>query len=310
MQDSMSALPSAVGQRGMSKMMRQEAMWGYIFLLPTGIGFIIFVLGPMLGALGISLLDWDLLTPPKLAGLANYAKMFTDARLHKVFSNTVLFVIGDVALNVMLGLGLALLLKRKIAPLLSYLARLSFFFPVIVSISSVAAIWIFFLQKDLGVVNYYLSLLGIPKTPWLSSSQWALRSVVFLDVWKNVGFYAMVFLAGLHNIPAHFYEAAKVDGANEGQLFRHITLPLLTPTIFFAMVIALINAFQVFTQAYILTRGGPGDASRTVVMYIYEQGFRYFEMGYASAVAVLLFVIIAALTLVQFRVSQRWVFYQ
>jgi multiple sugar transport system permease protein len=310
MQDSMSALPSAVGQRGMSKMMRQEAMWGYIFLLPTGIGFIIFVLGPMLGALGISLLDWDLLTPPKLAGLANYAKMYADGRLHKILSNTVLFVIGDVALNVMLGLGLALLLKRKIAPLFSYLARLSFFFPVIVSISSVAAIWIFFLQKDLGVVNYYLSLLGIPKTPWLSSSQWALRSVVFLDVWKNVGFYAMVFLAGLHNIPAHFYEAAKVDGANEGQLFRHITLPLLTPTIFFAMVIALINAFQVFTQPYILTRGGPGDASRTVVMYIYEQGFRYFEMGYASAVAVLLFVIIAALTLLQFRVSQRWVFYQ
>jgi multiple sugar transport system permease protein len=215
-----------------------------------------------------------------------------------------------VALNVLLGLGLAMLLKRKIVPLFSYLARLTFFFPVIVSISSVAAIWIFFLQKDLGVVNYYLSLLGIPKTPWLSSSLWALRSVVLLDVWKNVGFYAMVFLAGLHNIPAHFYEAARVDGANEGQLFRHITLPLLTPTIFFAMVIALINAFQVFTQPYILTRGGPGDASRTVVMFIYEQGFRYFEMGYASAVAVLLFVIVAALTLLQFRVSQRWVFYQ
>jgi multiple sugar transport system permease protein len=294
----------------MGRLRRQEAMWGYIFLLPTGIGFIVFVLGPMVGALGISLLDWDLLTPPKLVGLDNYAKMFTNTRLHKVLGNTILFVIGDVALNVMLGLGLALLLKRKIAPLFSYLARLSFFFPVIVSISSVAAIWIFFLQRDLGVVNYYLSLLGIPKTPWLGSSLWALRSVVFLDVWKNVGFYAMVFLAGLHNIPAHFYEAAKVDGANEGQLFRHITLPLLTPTIFFAMVIALINAFQVFTQPYILTRGGPGDASRTVVMFIYEQGFRYFEMGYASAVAVLLFLIIAALTLVQFRISQRWVFYQ
>jgi multiple sugar transport system permease protein len=181
---------------------------------------------------------------------------------------------------------------------------------VIVSVSSAAAIWIFFLQKDLGVLNYYLHLLGIPKIPWLSSRAWALRSVVMFDVWKNVGFYAMIFLAGLHNIPPQLREAAIVDGANERQLFRHVTLPLLTPSIFFSVVIALINGFQVFAQAQILTRGGPGDASRTVVMYIYEQGFRYFKMGYASSVAVLLFVIIAVLTLIQFRSSQRWVFYQ
>jgi multiple sugar transport system permease protein len=310
MRDSTGTRQSAAGRPGANTLSRQETIWGFVFLAPTGVGFIIFVLGPMFGALGISLLDWDLMTPPRLTGLSNYVTLFSDERLHRVLANTVLFVIGDVTLNMVLGLGLALLLKRKIIPLFSYLARLSFFFPVIVSISSVAAVWIFFFQKDLGVINYYLSLLGIPKTPWLSSSQWALRAVIFLDVWKNVGFYAMVFLAGLHNIPAHFYEAARVDGANDGQVFRHITLPLLTPTIFFSMVIALINAFQVFTQAYILTRGGPGDASRTVVMYIYEQGFRFFEMGYASAVAVLLFVVIAALTLLQFRTSQRWVFYQ
>jgi multiple sugar transport system permease protein len=193
---------------------------------------------------------------------------------------------------------------------ISYLARLAFFFPVIVSVTSAAAIWIFFLQKDLGILNYYLHLLGLPKIPWLSSSSWALRSVVMFDVWKNVGFYAMVFLAGLHNIPPQLREAAIVDGANEAQLLRHVTLPLLTPSIFFAAVIALINGFQVFAQAQILTRGGPGDASRTVVMYIYEQGFRYFQMGYASTVAVLLFVIIAGLTLLQFRSSQKWVFYQ
>jgi multiple sugar transport system permease protein len=224
--------------------------------------------------------------------------------------NTILFVIGDVLLNMLLGLGLALLLRRKLGGVISYLARLAFFFPVIVSVSSAAAIWIFFLQKDLGVINYYLHLIGLPKIPWLSSSKWSLRSVVLFDVWKNVGFYAMVFLAGLHNIPPQFREAAIVDGANEAQLLRHVTLPLLTPSVFFAVVIALINGFQVFAQSQILTRGGPGDASRTMVMYIYEQGFRYFEMGYASSVAVLLFIVIAALTFLQFRGSRRWVFYE
>jgi multiple sugar transport system permease protein len=294
----------------MSRMARREAVWGYLFLLPTAIGFIIFILGPMLGALGISLLRWDLLTPAVFAGVSNFVGLFKDPRLHIVVVNTVLFVIADVLLNMLLGLALALLLRGRLNRAISYLARLAFFFPVIVSVSSAAAIWIFFLQKDLGVINYYLHLIGIPKIPWLSSSQWSLRSVVLFDVWKNVGFYAMVFLAGLHNIPPQFREAAIVDGANSRQLFRHVTLPLLTPSIFFAVVIALINGFQVFAQAQILTRGGPGDASRTVVMYIYEQGFRYFQMGYASSVAVLLFVIIAVLTLLQFRSSQRWVFYQ
>jgi multiple sugar transport system permease protein len=294
----------------MSRAAQREALWGYLFLLPTAAGFVIFILGPMLGALGISLLRWDLLTPPRFAGFANYAHLLHDARLHLMVGNTILFVIGDVLLNMLLGLGLALLLRRKLGGVISYLARLAFFFPVIVSVSSAAAIWIFFLQKDLGVINYYLHLIGLPKIPWLSSSKWSLRSVVLFDVWKNVGFYAMVFLAGLHNIPPQFREAAIVDGANEAQLLRHVTLPLLTPSVFFAVVIALINGFQVFAQSQILTRGGPGDASRTMVMYIYEQGFRYFEMGYASSVAVLLFIVIAALTFLQFRGSRRWVFYE
>jgi multiple sugar transport system permease protein len=294
----------------MKRLARREAFWGYLFLLPTAIGFVIFILGPMLGALGISLLKWDLLSPPKFAGAANYGGIFADLRLRLVAGNTVRFVLADVLLNMALGLALALLLRGKVARAVGYLARLSFFFPVIVSVSSAAAIWIFFLQKDLGVLNYYLHLIGLPRVPWLGSSQWSLRSVILFDVWKNVGFYAMVFLAGLHNIPVQLREAAIVDGATERQLLRHVTLPLLTPSIFFSVVIALINGFQVFAQAQILTRGGPGDASRTVVMYIYEQGFRYFQMGYASSVAVMLFIVIAGLTLLQFRASQRWVFYQ
>jgi multiple sugar transport system permease protein len=292
------------------RMARREAFWGYLFLMPTAAGFLLFILGPMLGAFGISTLKWDLLSPAHFAGLVNFAAMLKDPRLGKILLNTLQFVVGDVLLNIVLGIGLALLLRGKIARGMGYLARLAFFFPVIVSVSSAAAIWIFFLQKDLGILNYYLHLVGLPRIPWLGSSQWSLRSVVLFDVWKNVGFYAMVFLAGLHNIPPQLIEAAVVDGASEGQLLRRVTLPLLTPSIFFALVIALINGFQVFAQSQILTRGGPGDSSRTVVMYIYEQGFRYFQMGYASSVAVLLFVVIAGLTLLQFRASERWVFYQ
>ncbi len=294
----------------MRSLARREAFWGYIFLLPTAAGFIIFILGPMLGALGISTLKWDLLSPPRFAGATNYAGLVKDARLGMILGNTVLFVIADVLLNMVLGLALALLLRGKVSKVVGYVARLAFFLPVIVSVSSAAAIWIFFLQKDLGILNYYLHLIGLPRIPWLGSSQWSLRSVVLFDVWKNVGFYAMVFLAGLHNIPVQLTEAAVVDGANERQLLRRVTLPLLSPSIFFAVVIALINGFQVFAQAQILTRGGPGDSSRTMVMYIYEQGFRYFQMGYASSVAVMLFVVIAGLTLLQFRASERWVFYQ
>ncbi len=294
----------------MRSLARREAFWGYIFLLPTAIGFLIFILGPMLGALGISTLKWDLLSPPRFAGVSNFVDLAKDARLGIILKNTVLFVVADVLLNIVLGIALALLLRGKLSRVAGYVARLAFFFPVIVSVSSAAAIWIFFLQKDLGIVNYYLHLIGLPRIPWLGSSRWSLRSVVLFDVWKNVGFYAMVFLAGLHNIPAQLLEAAVVDGANERQLLRRVTLPLLTPSIFFALVIALINGFQVFAQAQILTRGGPGDSSRVVVMYIYEQGFRYFQMGYASSVAVMLFVVIAGLTLLQFRASERWVFYQ
>jgi len=159
-------------------------------------------------------------------------------------------------------------------------------------------------------VNYYLGLLGIERIPWLNSSRWSPLAVILTDIWKNLGFYVLVYLGGLQNIPADYYEAAQVDGANRRQQFWRITLPLLSPTMLFLAVIGLINALQIFAQPYILTEGGPGDATRTVVMYIYEQGFRFFSMGYASTLALSLFAFILLLTYVQFRVSRRWVFYQ
>lgn len=293
-----------------SALLRQEAKWGYLFLLPTGLGFLVFVLGPLIASFGISLLSWNLLSPPKFAGISNYVTLFKDIRLQLIFRNTFQYVIADVLLKIGISMGLALILNRKLGRLMRYLARTAIFFPVLVSVSSIATIWVFFLQKDVGVLNYYLHFIGIPKISWLSSAGWSLRSIIFVDAWKEIGFYTMMFLAGLYNIPSSYYEAAQIDGANDFQLFRYVTLPLWTPSIFFGVVIALIDGFQVFSLPYLMTKGGPGDTSRTVIMYIYETAFRYFQMGYASAIAVIMFVIISVLTLIQFRGSRGWVFYR
>jgi multiple sugar transport system permease protein len=293
-----------------SPLRRREALSAYLFLSPTLIGFLLFVVGPMLAAIGLSLFEWNLIRPPTFVGLENYQQLFTDARLGSIYRTT--FVIASLVVlgNLALGLAIALLLDQKMPAFLRHFFRLSFFFPFVVSVTAVALIWSFMLNKDLGLVNYYLGLLGIERIPWLNSSRWSPLAVILTDIWKNLGFYVLVYLGGLQNIPADYYEAAQVDGANRRQQFWRITLPLLSPTMLFLAVIGLINALQIFAQPYILTEGGPGDATRTVVMYIYEQGFRFFSMGYASTLALSLFAFILLLTYVQFRVSRRWVFYQ
>jgi len=174
----------------------------------------------------------------------------------------------------------------------------------------VSIVWQYLYNTDFGIINYYLGRIGGPRIPWLTSSQWAVTSLVVLGVWKNVGFNFVLFLAGLQSIPRHLYEAAAIDGAGRWAGFRYVTVPSLTPVLFFSIVWGLINAFQIFDSPYILTSGGPGDASRTVVMYIYETGFRFFQMGYASTIALSLFLIVVVLTLIQFRLSRVWVFYQ
>jgi multiple sugar transport system permease protein len=174
----------------------------------------------------------------------------------------------------------------------------------------VAVIWQFLYQRDTGVINYYFSLLGIGPVSWLGSSTWVMPSVIIMDVWKNTGFAMIIFLAGLQGIPKDYYEAARLDGAKTVQLFLRITFPLLTPTIFFVLVIFMIGAIQVFDTIIVLTGGGPGDASKSVVIYIYEQAFQNFDLGYASTVAMTLFVVIFAFTLLQFLFGRRWVHYE
>jgi multiple sugar transport system permease protein len=291
-------------------MKRREAISAYAFILPTIVGFVIFIVGPMLASFAISLYDWNLLTAPKYVGLANYQQLFADQRIVTVYLTTFRLALIIVICNMSLGLVLALMLDRKMPIILRNFFRVSFFFPFVVSAVAVSLIWTFLLHRDLGPINYYLGLLGIDRINWLNSSTYSPWAIVIADVWKNVGFYMLVFLGGLQAIQRDYYEAAEVDGANSWQQFRKITLPLLSPTILFLTVISVIGALQIFEQPQILTQGGPGDATRTIVMYIYEHGFRFFDMGYASTVALSLFVIILILTLIQFRLSRRWVFYQ
>ncbi|TAK22657.1 MAG: sugar ABC transporter permease [Chloroflexota bacterium] len=300
----------AVTARRRPRLARAEAAAGYLFLFPTAVGFLVFVAGPLVAAIGLSLFDYDILSPPRFAGLANFESAFEDARLRVVYRNTLTYVVAWALIDVLLALALAVAINRPMHAVFRYLLRTAYFFPVLTSTASVAIIWTFLYNTDLGIVNYYLSQLGLPKVPWLTSSAWAIWSIVILQVWKAVGFNFVLFVAGLQNVPRHLYEAAAIDGAGGWASFRWITLPMLSSTMFFAVIISMINGFQIFDAAFIMTTGGPGDASRTVVMYIYENGFRFFRMGYASTVALSLFLVILLLTIVQFRLGRAWVHYQ
>lgn len=293
------------------KAMKRREMWtAYAFILPTLIGFLIFIVGPMLASFAISLFDWNLLTAPRYIGLENYQQLFTDQRIGTVYLTTFKLAAVIVTCNMSLGLALAVLMDRHMPFLLRNFFKISYFFPYVVSGVAVSIIWTFLFNRDLGPLNYYLGLLGVERIPWLNSSTYSPWAIVIADVWRNVGFYILVFLGGMQAISRDLYEAAEVDGASSWHQFRHITLPLLSPTILFLTVISVIGALQIFEQPQILTNGGPGDATRTIVLYIYEHGFRFFDMGYASTIAISLFAIILVLTALQFRLSRRWVFYQ
>jgi multiple sugar transport system permease protein len=296
-------------RRWLGKQSTREAISGYLFILPTFIGYTAFVLGPVCAAIGLSFTDYDGITSAHRNGLANYRELIHDSRLHIVYRNTFVFTIFAVFFNLAIGLALAVLLNRAIPRPILYLYRTVFFFPVLVAHVYIAIIWQFLYSTDIGVINFYLDKIGLGPYPWLSSEHWSLPSVIIMDVWKNAGFAMLVFLAGLQNIPDVYYEAAALDGAGAWRKFRNITLPLLSPTLFLLLVIFSIGALQVFDSIIVLTNGGPGDSSRSVVMYLREIAFESFRMGYASAVAMTLLVVIMCLTLIQFRFSRRWVHY-
>ncbi len=288
----------------------REALAGYAFITPALLALTIFLILPILASAVLVFMKYDILSPAEWVGLENLKRLVSDTRMLLIYRNTLYFVVGATLLNNVGGLLLAMGVNRAMPSVLRYLLRTAIFFPVLTTTASLALVWQFLLTQDRGVINYLLSQIGLDPVPWLSSSAWALRSVILYDVWKSLGFLMVLYLAGLQGIPDSLYEAARIDGANRLQLTRYVTLPLITPTAFFAIVISLIGAAQVFDNAYVLTGGGPGDASRLIVLYIYEVGFKRFEMGYAAALSLTLFAILIALTVLQFVVARRWVHYE
>lgn len=286
---------------------RGEKFWLWVFLAPTLFGLLFGTLGPVLAAFGISFLDWDVITPPVFAGIDNYVDLFGDETFHRALINTIYYVAIMVPISTLLSLLLAMLMNQKLMGITWY--RTAYFMPVVSSTVAVALVWAWIYSKDYGLINYLLRLIGFESVSWLSSSRWAMPAVIIMGIWGQLGIGMIIFLAGLQSIPETYYEAAEVDGANRLQQHLNITLPLITPSVFFYFIITMINAFQTFESIYIMTRGGPDFSTTTIVYYIYLNAFRYFKMGYASTQAVVFFIIILVLTLIYWDLQRKWVFY-
>ena len=294
--------------RAMSPRARREAIEGYVSISPWLIGFVVFTVGPLLASVYYSFTQWTITRPPEWIGAENYVRMFTrDPLFWQALKVTVLYVILSLPLKLVAGLGLSLLLNMKLRGMNVY--RTVFYIPAVISGVAISLMWMWLLQPDTGVINTLLSMVGIQGPGWFWDPNWALPSVALMGIW-SVGGSAIIYLAGLQNIPPHLYEAGMLDGANSWKRFWRITLPLLTPTIFFLLVIELIDAFKIFTQAFVITKGGPLKATYFYLYYFYEEAFQNFNMGYASALAIVLLVVIMAATLLVNYTSKRWVFYE
>jgi ABC-type sugar transport system permease subunit len=282
---------------------RPELLWGYLFILPNIIGFLCFTLGPIVVSFLLMFTDWTIIRPPNFVGLENFRRLATDEVFVAALGNTFLYVLLYVPLVTIFAFLLAILMDRKLRGIALY--RTVFFMPSVAMFVAVALLWQFLYQPSTGVVNYYLGQLGLPTPAWLSDKRWALSAIAFMNIWRHVGYYAVIFLAGLQSVPTDLYEAAAVDGANAWIRLRRITVPLVQPTTFFVLVIALIEAFQLFGEPYVLTQGGPGYATTTLVYVIYRNAFEGFRMGYAAAQSWVLFLIIFVVTFIQWRLNRE-----
>ncbi|SDZ30795.1 carbohydrate ABC transporter permease [Herbiconiux ginsengi] len=300
--------PRPVTGRGPGRRSRlRYALVVLAFLLPSAIPMLLFVLGPMVAAAGISFTDWNLLAPAKWIGLDNYASLLTDPRTGDVFLHTLYYIVGYLPLVYVGGLALALALNSALKG--RTLLRGVYFLPVVTSWIVVALVWRWLLNPSNGVVNTVLGFFGIAGPGWWTDPNWAMPSIILASAWKDLGFVMVILLAGLQTINPDMYDAAKVDGAGWWRRLFSVTLPLLSPSTFFVLIISLINGFQVFDQVYAMTGGGPAGASQVVVQQIYDLTFRYGRAGEASALSWMLFIVILAVTVVQIRGQRRWVNY-
>jgi multiple sugar transport system permease protein len=295
---------------------RPDQQWeAYFFILPSFLGFLIFVGMPVVVSLVLSFASWNLLGSPSWVGVTNYRELLTrDPVFWRVVQNTVYFMVTIVPLQLMFGLALATALNQNIRGRLVY--RVIYFMPVVTTIVAGAIVFQFLLNRDFGLISMGIwrlaEITGLPIQPpdFLNSTRWSKPAVVMLTIWKNSGFTMVIYLAALQAVPNELYDAAEVDGANSWQRFWRVTVPMISPTTFFLFIIQMIGAFQLFTEAYVMTRGGPAQSTLTVVYYIYQNAFEFGRMGKASAIAWFLFIFIFLFTLFQTRMQRRWVYYE
>ena len=285
----------------------REALVAYAFIAPWIIGFVIFTGGPILASFGLSFFKWKIVSPPQYLGLDNYAKMFTtDEWFRLSLVVTAKYLLFNVPLAQLLALLLALLLNQRVRML--GLWRTIFYVPAVISGVAGSVLWLWMYHNQLGVVNSVLALIGLEGTNWLYNKDTALGALVVKSLW-NVGVPMVIYLAALQGLPQSLYEAADIDGAGEWTKFRNITLPLLSPAVFFNVIIGVISGVQTFAEPYVMTKGGPENATLFLGLYLYQSAFTFLNMGYASAMAWIMFVIIFTLTVFQFKLASRWVYY-
>ncbi|MEC0175055.1 sugar ABC transporter permease [Paenibacillus favisporus] len=306
----METITAVTGNRLQKKRLaNRKDLYGWLFAMPAILGLLIFTLGPMIYSLFMSFTDYTGSNSPAFVGLENYKRMFSgeDQYFYKSLAVTFYFVILSVPTGIIYSFLLAILLNQNVKGKAVF--RTIFYLPSIVPIIAISFIWLWLLNPDLGLANELLRSLGLPGSQWIFGEKTVVPSLALMNLWTTGGT-MIIFLAGLQDIPRSLYEAIEMDGGSRFAKLRHITIPMMTPTIFFNLIMGIINGFQVFSQAYVMTNGGPNNASLFYVFYLYREAFQFSQMGSASAIAWVLFVIIMILTYIVFRTSNKWVYYE
>lgn len=285
----------------------KRAIIGYIFISPFVLGFLLWFLIPAVIAIWLTFTDWNLIRAPRFVGVDNITKLFNDSLFWQSLKVTSIYTLVSVPLALIFGFCLALLMNTKVRGIAIF--RTVYYLPSIVPAVASAVLWAWILNTEFGLLNVFLRYLGLPKVRWLQDPEWALTALIMMSLW-GLGSTMIIYLAGLQGIPEVFYEAAKIDGAGRWAQLRHVTIPLMSPVIFFNLIIGIIGSFQVFTAGFLLTDGGPQNATLFYVLYLYRNGFQYLNMGYAAALAWVLFLIIMALTLIVFKSTAGMVHYE
>ena len=298
------------------KLNLREHLEGYLFISPWILGMVLFALGPILASFGLAFTRWNLFTEPEYVGWANFQKLAHDPLFYKSVFNTIYYAVFAVPLGLVLALGLAMLVNHRLRGVNFF--RTAFFLPNVVAGIAMLLLWKWLFDPNFGLINLFLDWtgllavlewIGMGRPQWLSSRTGAMPGMIFMSIW-GLGGSMMIFLAGLQNIPRELIEAAELDGAGPWKRFRYVTVPLLTPTIFFLTMVGVIASLQIFNQAYVMTQGGPAHATLFYVLYLFQTAFERFEMGYACAMALVLFILTLIVSLIQLAMGKKWVHYQ